>query len=271
MKRLKKLYWLGVLGSIVMLGCLTWAQPAPFVLETFDLTQLDARPGRIVVSPDVLTLLEFDNQIADVSTARPDAMTIEVNQNVIRLRSNWTAGNTDLVVTIGNRTAMFMVSVDPEGEHTRRYVVEVPEPPRPLFGRSDSSPSLRSPVPIKRLEDLGISLPEWIVVSFNKVDISEDEVVIQYGLKNDGDNILANDGLRLKLLQQDRPVPYTLERMTTGGTLNRLLPGFSEYGTILVENPIEGDLTLVWELVEIGAGTVHTLKQVFENEATSAD
>ena len=89
-----KRYWMApfLLATLFLVSAYGSAQPAPYVLETYDLTRLDARPGQIVVSPDVLTLLEFDGQVGDVSTARPDAMTIEVSGNVIRLRANWTTG-----------------------------------------------------------------------------------------------------------------------------------------------------------------------------------
>ena len=239
------------------------AQPAPYVLETYDLTRLDARPRRIVVSPDVLTLLEFDGQVGDVSTARPDAIIIEVKGNVIRLRANWTAGNTDLVVTVGNRTAMFTVTVEANGEHTRRYLIRVPEPPIPRSSRTSRSAS--SSEPITPLGDRARELPDWLSTSFNVLSVPGEEVVIQYGLRNGGQYPLANDALRLKILQENRPVPYTLDRISTGGTINRVKPGYAEYGTILVEEPSEGELTLVWELIEIGPGTAYTLQKDFHD------
>ena len=137
------------------------SQPAPYVLKTFHLTQLDARPGKVIVSPDVLTLIEFNDQVEDVSTARPDAMTIEVTGNIIRLRANWRAGSTDLVVTIGNRTAMFTVEIDPEGENTRRYVVQKPEPPRAVASRTERTSGSRTPDLLDKLSSNGAIFPDW--------------------------------------------------------------------------------------------------------------
>lgn len=260
MKRLR-------LASMLTIGVLSFlavglAQPSPYVLQTFDLSQLDARPGQIVVSPDVLTLLEFDDQVADVSTARPDAMTIEVTGNVIRLRANWRAGSTDLVVTVANQTAMFTVTIDPEGEHTRRYLVEKPKPPIPV---ASSTMRLHRAGAPNALQELGrqAALPDWLSVSFHVLAVPGEEIVIQYGIKNAGTHDIANDPLRLKLLQAEHTVPFTLERLSTGGTINRIKPGYAEYGTILVEDPLPEGLTLVWELVEIGPGYTHTLREEF--------
>ena len=252
---------LSALTLSLLFTFISLAQPAPYVLKTFDLTQLDARPGQILVSPDVLTLLEFDDQVEDISTARPDAMTIEVTGNIIRLRSNWRAGSTDLVVTIGNRTAMFTVEIDPEGENTRRYVVEKPKPPTAIASRSERSSSSRSPDLLDKLESSNAIFPDWLEVSLNVLSVPGDEVVIQYGIKNLGSNDIINDSLRLKLLQEGYSTPFKLERLSTGGTVNRIRPGFSEYGTILIEDPLPGKLTLVWDFIEIGPGYTHILRR----------
>ena len=250
-----------VLASGLLFASISQAQPAPYVLKTFDLTQLDARPGQIAVSPDVLTLLEFDDQVEDVSTARPDAMTIEVTGNVIRLRSNWNAGSTDLVVTIANRTAMFTVDIDPEGEDTRRYVVAKPEPPTALASRSERSSSPVAPDLLDKLDSSGAVFPDWLEVSLNVLSVPGDEVVIQYGIKNSGENAVASDPLRLKIVQEGYSTPFKLERLSTGGTVNRIKPGFSEYGTILIEDPLPGKLTLLWDFIEIGPGLTHVLRK----------
>ena len=238
-----------------------FTQTAPYVLTTFDLTQLDARPGKLLVSPDVLTLLEFDDQVADVSTARPDAMTIEVSGNVIRLRSNWRAGSTDLVVTVANQTAMFTVEIEPEGGYTRRYVVTKPKPPTPAISSATRSSTSQISALEESLEESTSALPDWLSASFNVLSVPGRELVIQYGLKNAGENDLANDAMRLRLVQEGRSVPFRLERLNTGGTVNRIKPGYAEYGTILVEDPLPGKLTLVWELIEIGPGYTYTLRK----------
>ncbi len=257
MKRPRTQRVLTILGLTLM--SLALAQTPPYVLKTYDLTQLDARPGEIIVSPDVLTLLEFDDQVTDVATARPDAMTIEVTGNVIRLRANWRAGSTDLVVTVANQTAMFTVTIDPKGEHTRRYLVGKLEPPLPV-----SSSTTRSGGSATLEQSNGeASLPEWLSVSFNVLSVPGEEVVIQYGIKNSGKHDIVNDTLRLKLLQEGYTVPFTLERLSTGGTVNRIKPGYAEYGTILVENPLPSKLTLVWDFIEIGPGYTHTLRKEF--------
>lgn len=237
------------------------AQPSPYVLKTFDLTQLDARPGQILVSPDVLTLLEFDDQVEDISTARPDAMTIEVTGNIIRLRANWRAGSTDLVVTIGNRTAMFTIEIDPDGENTRRYVVAKPNPPRAVASRTERTSGSRTPDLLDKLESSGAVFSNWIEVSTNVLSVPGDEVVIQYGIKNSGGNDIVNDPLRLKILQEGYSTPFKLERLSTGDTVSRIKPGFSEYGTILIEDPLPGKLTFVWDFIEIGPGYTHTLRR----------
>lgn len=247
-----------VLVCVLAVFVLTNAQSSPYVLKTYDLTQLDARPGDVVISPDVLTLLEFDDQILDVSTARPDAMTIEVNGSVIRLRSNWRAGRTDLVVTVANQTAMFTITIEPEGQHTRRYVIKKPEPPRPTAS-STSNPISKAADGLK----LDSDIPTWLSVSFNVLAVSGKETVIQYGVRNAGKNDIVSDAYRLKILQEAYQTPFELERFSTGGTSNRIKPGFAEYGIILVPEPLPGKLSLVWELVEVGPGYTHILREDF--------
>lgn len=206
-----KTLWKILLASGGILVSLSVAQTAPYVLKTFDLTQLDARPEQVLVSPDVLTLLEFDEQIGEVSTGRPEAMTIEVNGNMIRLRANWTAGTTDLVVSVGNRTAMFTIEIDAEGEHTRRYVIKKPEPPVPTSQTTTRNVASLMPGGLVPMDDEAIPLPEWLSVSFNVLSNPNDELVIQYGIKNLGEHPIANDPLRLKLFQYGYQVPFRLE------------------------------------------------------------
>jgi hypothetical protein len=78
------------------------------------------------------------------------------------------------------------------------------------------------------------------------------ELVIQYALNNHGENPIANDATRLRLVEEGRTVPYTLSRVATGGTINRIFPSRAEYGTILVENPPPTTITLEWPVVELG-------------------
>lgn len=248
---------LSIIGFSLLSICL--AQPSPYVLTTYDLSQLDARPGRVTVSPDVLTLLEFDDQVEDVSTARPDALTIEVSGNVIRLRANWRAGSTDLVVTVTNQTAMFTVDIDPESQTTRRYLIEKPKPPVPAgSGTTRSGGTAASGETVSES-----TLPEWLSVSFNILSVSGEEKVIQYGLKNTGENDIVTDPLRLKVVQEGYTVSYRLERLNTGGSVNRIKPSYAEYGTILIEDPLPGKLTLLWDLIEVGPGHTHTLRKDF--------
>lgn len=242
-----------------LLASIAFAQTPPYVLKTYDLSQLAARPGEILVSPNVLTLIEFDDQVADVSTARPDAMTIEVSGNVIRLRANWRAGGTDLVVTVANQTAIFTLTIDPESQHTRRYLIEKPKPPTPASSsttRSGGAAALEAP-------NAPASVPEWLSASFDMLAVSGEEIVIRYGIRNGGQHDVANDPLRLRLLQEGRTVPYRLERLSTGGSVSRIKPGYAEYGTILVSDPAPGKLTLVWEIIEIGPGNAYTLRKEF--------
>ena len=198
------------LKSLVLLSCISLifaiAQEAPYVLKRYDLTQLDARPGEVLISPDVLTLLEFDDQVIDVSTARPDAMTIELNGNLIRLRSNWREGNTDLVVTVANRTALFTISIEPEGDYTRRYVIERPESPRVSTSSSTNTATA------KALDSLGTDsqLPKWLSVSFNVLAVAGEETVIQYGIRNAGTNDIVSDALRLNIIQENFKTPFKL-------------------------------------------------------------
>ncbi|MCA9840173.1 MAG: hypothetical protein KC422_24900 [Trueperaceae bacterium] len=251
-----KTYLLVIGASLILIG---FAQESPYVLTTYDLSQLSARPGKIFISPDVLTLLEFDDQVSDVSTARPDAMTIEVSGNIIRLRANWRAGSTDLVVTIANQTALFSIDIEPEGDYSRRYLITEPKPSLP------STSSSSSPARSKASEaiDQATQVPDWLSVSFTVLSSPGEEILIQYGIKNLGKHDVITDAQRLRLMQAGYQTPYKLERISTGGTTNRIKPGFAEYGMILISDPLPEKLSLLWDIVEIGPGTTYTLKKDF--------
>ena len=249
--------YLLVIGvSLVFNG---FAQESPYVLTTYDLSQLSARPGKVVISPDVLTLLEFDDQVSDVSTARPDAMTIEVSGNIIRLRANWRAGSTDLVVTIANQTALFSIEIEPEGDYSRRYLITEPKPSLPSTSGSSSPATAKA---TERLEQAN-NLPDWLSVSFSVLSSPNKEILIQYGIKNLGKHDVITDAQRLKVMQAGYQTPYKLERISTGGTTNRIKPGYAEYGMILISDPLPEKLSLLWDMVEIGPGTTYTLKRDF--------
>jgi hypothetical protein len=242
----------GKLLTTLLLGLLyatpTQAQTAPYVLTTYDITTLDARPGEIIVTPNFLTIIELEDQVEQVATGRADLIQIEVEENRILVQPTLSAGRTDLIVTVQGRTVLFVVRIDSNSQNPRRYLVGTP-PPRPPVTRTIAPATAR---PVEQRAPAEAEPPFSFYI--NVLNAPSGELVIQYALNNTGANPIANDQNRLRLVEAGRTVPYTLNRVATGGTINRIFPGRAEYGTILIENPPPTAITLEWPIIEIGPG-----------------
>ncbi|WP_287371997.1 hypothetical protein [Oceanithermus sp.] len=117
----------------------------------FEMTQLRYRPGVVYISPNYLTILVFDENVQRVLSSKETLMQAITKDNLVYLRAQKPAGQTDLVVYAGNQTLLFRVVVESETLLPRKYVIRWPlgsglyygVPQRPTM----STPSMPAPSP----------------------------------------------------------------------------------------------------------------------------
>jgi hypothetical protein len=221
-------------------------------LHYLELDKIGATPADILLSPDYQTIIEFEGMTVDsASSGRADQITVELDEQIIRLRANQDAVNTDLTVDVGGKTALFTLHSDPATKAPRRYVVRNPPPPTLLSLSSQNTEGKGN------LDELSVGtrdLPPGVKLDLEAARSGNGEIVIRYTLSNDGKNAIVNDSYRLNILNEDTKLLYTLSRVPPAGSVNVIQPGQSEYGTIVVPTPPNGTINFLWILVERGPG-----------------
>ena len=94
---------------------------------------------------------------------------------------------------------------------------------------------------------------------------ADDDLVLQYLIRNDGPNPIINDAEQIAILYAAEALPIEIIRVPPPGMINLLAPGESEYGTIIVsEAPFDSDnLEFYWRLTEVGPNTRYALTRRF--------
>lgn len=285
-----------VLLALLLASLATLASAQGFALYEYNLDDLGREPGVVKLSPSYLSLIEFEDPIQTAATGRSDLIDVNVDGSRIILRPARSVGKTDLIVQVAGKTALFRVEISEENGSPRRYVIETPEPPKPVVRTERSTPlsgrttSNQQPAnqPAASSERSAPSLQDtYGSTQTNQVEapqeptnrvtgkavpfdfsttadvVTPDELVLRYTLKNNGANVIANDSTRLRILDtRDNPVEYTIVRMNPDGVVNRIRPNYSEYGTIRIVNPPEDKLRIQWPLVEIGPGVTYTIDEI---------
>lgn len=92
----------------------------------FDMAQLRYRPGLVQISPNYTTTLVFDDIVQRSVTSDDSLIQALVKDNIIFLRAKKPAGQTDLVVNVGNQTLMFQLVVETDTFLPRKYTIRFP-------------------------------------------------------------------------------------------------------------------------------------------------
>ena len=94
---------------------------------------------------------------------------------------------------------------------------------------------------------------------------AEGDIAVHYTLGNRGAAPFVVNPADLFVFYGETSLPYRLLRSPAPGRANRLSPGETEQGTLLISAPPHDsdNLQLVWELFEIGPGVWHTLLETF--------
>jgi hypothetical protein len=222
------------------------------VLKYLELRDIGATPAEIILSPDFQTIIEFDGlAVQSASSGRADQITVEFNEQTIRLRANQDTVNTDLTVVAGGKTALFILRSDPSSNTPRRYVVKNSPPPALT---SLSYEGIEGKTDLSALEVGTKDLPPGVTLNLRATMDNKGDVALQYILTNDGEVAIVNEPSRLSVLNEDIKLRYTLSRVPPAGSVNVIPSGESEYGTVIVPNPPNGQLTFLWVLVQLGPG-----------------
>ena len=245
---------------LALLWVIPLSSAQTIVAKELDLNTLSSVPAVIEVSPDFLTIIEFEGMsVESVQSGRPDQLVVQPSDNIVTIRAatqadQATTVNTDLFILVGGRTALFKLVSAPDAETPRRYVVRDEETfARNLQGNSAPGGILQSnntatPPP-----------PPGINFKISAFRPDSDAVVVQYTLTNNTEHPFVNDPLRLRVYQDGITTIYERTASPVPGRPGRLLTGESELGQLVIPGvPANVEsLELEWMLVEIGAGTVY--------------
>jgi hypothetical protein len=226
-------------------------------LHYLELKEVGSTPAEIVLSPDYQTIIEFEEFAVDsASSGRADQITVEIDEQTIRLRANQDSVSTDLTVRAGGQTALFVLRSDPTTNAPRRYVVRNSPPPA-LTTLSNQGTQGKGNV--ASLSVGTNDLPPGVSFDLSAATTTSGDIAIQYSLMNQGENTIVNDPYRLNVVNNENKLRYTLSRIPPAGSANMIAKGQAEYGTMIIPTPPNGPITLVWVLVEQGPGGHYTV------------
>lgn len=242
------------------------------VVTEYPLDQLNVQPGLLELSPNFLTLLEFPDLVETVATGRADLIQVEVDDNRILLRPTRSNGRTDLIVKVSGVNALFTIEIDGDNGRPRRYVVTKARPQQPAAPQDHAATVNTMPVHEEALGNTQVNAPAAqaptpppFEFTYSARLSSDERLTIYYTLRNASGNPIANDGTRLKVVDDLGELPYSITRMNPGGTPNRLMPGSEEHGVITAERPHFGQARVQWPVVEQGPGRTYVINELMVN------
>lgn len=255
--------------TLALLGGLSHANDT--IVTHYVLPELSNQPGTIQLSPNFLTLIEFPDLVQTVATGRADLIQVEVDDNRILLRPARSTGRTDLIVRVSGTNAMFRIDIDPDNGTPRRYVIHA-TPPTPTHhpDAPDTVPSTAIPTTSSSHGGMpiGDNAPQLPYEFTYSTRVNENgQLTIYYSLTNRSPNPIANDGSRLRVMDELGTVPYATVRMNADGTPNRLQPGYTEHGVLTLERSVLGIPRIEWPVVEQGPGRTYVINEVVVNIA----
>jgi hypothetical protein len=141
-----------LVALLCALAALWWMSVGHAQSAVYYADDIQQTPARTQVSPGYLTLIEFYQDIDQISSGRPDLLHVEAVGSKIYVSALGRSGATDLVVEVGARTQLLHVQIAP-GSSTRRYVVMLDKPPPP-----PAKPVAPKPAPPVKTTPVGAAL-----------------------------------------------------------------------------------------------------------------
>lgn len=215
------------------------AQSAVFYAD-----DLQVKAASTQVSPGYLTLIEFFQDVDQISSGRPDLLHVEAVGAKIYVSALARSGSTDLVIEVGARTQLLHVQIAP-GNNTHRYQILLDKPaprvvkpavkvlaPRSVVKKlpakvvpaqpvrvinPPSTPAARTVTPVVPAAPVATAQtwttapqPAWLSfrVIERDLDRQPNEVTVFFALENSGTvPLLVIDSADLRATQNGVPVP----------------------------------------------------------------
>ena len=237
--------------ALAALWCLAAVRAQSAVFYADD---LQLRAASTQVSPGYLTLIEFFQDVDQISSGRPDLLHVEAAGAKIYVSALARSGSTDLVIEVGARTQLLHVQIAP-GNNTRRYQILLDKPApkvvKPAARVLASRPVVRKPpaevVPAQPVRAINLPSapvartvgvpaapvataqtwttapqPAWLSFRVIERDLSRQpgEVTLFFALQNSGTvPLLVIDSADLHATQNGVPVPVRLRQGSNPATL----------------------------------------------------
>jgi hypothetical protein len=259
----------------------------PNATRTFDIRELTVRPALIYISPSYLTLLEFEDLVTRVASAKGDVVSATIKDNYVYLIALAPSGSTDLLVTVATgQVALFRVSVDKNATGPRRYLIRFPTVPgepastdSPATTRlevqdSRGQPRVPAPTPSTSIpkEPTPITptpgrvveeMPPYLQV--RAVPLWDGGILtLNLTLRNAGPNSVVADQAAVRVYAlDDKGNRAVLPIRVSGG--GRVAPGGTAAVAVIAEDapPM---VEVVWRISEIGRAEVWTYRVVLRRE-----
>jgi hypothetical protein len=217
------------------LVCTTQAQTA---ITRYYASELAAIKGEIKIPTGGLTNVQFYTVIEEVKAGDASIFTTEpsASENMIYLGSSLAKGKTDLQVNIGGKILNFELVIDDSFDGPFTYVIEE-ERPRPAL-----EDPLNPRTPSEDLQaDVELNLLE-------ATPISDGEATIFFTFSNTSNQVVALDTARLVVTQNDTTLSA---RVTKNPLRQRVEPGETHSGFVVIKGAIPGTANLRWTAVEM--------------------
>lgn len=116
--------------TVLLMLCIGLVSAQNQYVQTFYATDLESTPGLIELSPNHVTMLEFESLPEGWSSGEGGIFSIEAFGNTtLQLTTGEKAGHTDLFIDVGGRLLMYKISVNSTNIHSRK-IVTLDERPR---------------------------------------------------------------------------------------------------------------------------------------------
>ncbi|PNY79655.1 hypothetical protein CVO96_16965 [Deinococcus koreensis] len=252
-----------LLPLLFALAALTWLAGARAQNAVYYANDLQAAPAAALVSPGFLTVIEFYQEIDQISSGRPDLLHVEAAGAKIYVSALGRTGSTDLVIEVGARTQLLHVEISP-GNATRRYVVRLnkPAPRPPAAPRAQalpvrppaSAPAARPPAPRPPAVTLSAPVarpaaspvatrqtwstaaqPSWLSLRVIEQDLDArpDEVTLFFAVEHSGTvPLLVLSEADVKVSQNGATLPVRVKQGANPATLRA---GRTHQGTLILQ------------------------------------
>ncbi|WP_102127592.1 hypothetical protein [Deinococcus planocerae] len=244
---------------LCLLAALWWPGSGRAQNATYFAADLQAAPRTVLVSPDYLTVIEFYQEVDQISSGRPELLHVEASGAKVYVSALGRSGSTDLVVEVGARTQLLRVEIVP-GNNTRRYVVRLDRPAPPLRVTPPPPPPPASrPAPARTVN------PAWLSfrVTAGDLDGRPDAVTLLFAVEHRGSApLLVLNAADLRVRQGGTAVAVQVRQGLDPATLRR---GRTHQGTLVLRLGAAqrrgAPITLSWTLRDPSTQTSYVVER----------